>query len=140
MGTGKNIIVHVCTPNRWGKRYGAILLRHYPMLKDQYALMQDEGLQAGHLLNMVQVDDTTHVAVMIAIDDGTILRPATLNRSAYMECLSQLGPVAVELKADVHMPILGIRDMSVDWGVVKPLIQQVLCNQHRLRVFTYQWK
>ena len=123
-GHGPRIIAHVVNDqtSNWGGRGFAVALRqHWPQSQAQFRAWAGgkPALGSGHL---AELDDDVYAFSMVA-QHGYGPSPRTRLRYGALErCLSELGTIAGDLGAGVHMPLIGTGHAGGDWGTVKELI------------------
>ena len=123
-GDGPRIIAHVVNDktSNWGGRGFAVALRQrWPESQAQFRAWAGgkPALGSGHL---AELDDEVSVFSMVA-QHGYGPSPRTRLRYGALErCVSELGTIAGDLGASVHMPLIGTGHAGGDWGTVKELI------------------
>ena len=135
--TGKNVIAHVTTPTKWGRRYGSILGSAYPEAKQAF---KEQDMDLCSMCTVEVEDGRLWIATLACVREGNVLQPPALDVEALRNCLTQLGKFAQERELDVLIPMVGLKETGYGWGVIFPHVQRILCDVHRVRAFVYTWK
>jgi O-acetyl-ADP-ribose deacetylase (regulator of RNase III) len=124
-GEGRRIIAHVVNDRtaNWGGRGFAVALKSaQPQAQTEFqAWAKEQGLQLG-TAQMTDLGDGLYSFSMVA-QQGYGPGPETrLRYGALEECLRELGEIAAEMSATVHMPLIGTGQAGGDWATIKELI------------------
>lgn len=132
---GKNaIIAHVCNNiGKWGVGFTAALDLRWPTcgiaFKDWAKWGEEDGViyQLGNN-QIVPVGPRTYVINMVA-QDGVYHREKNRHPLSYdfLEiCLNKLARTALQLEANIYMPIIGIGYGRGKWPLIEPMIEEIL--------------
>jgi O-acetyl-ADP-ribose deacetylase (regulator of RNase III) len=131
---GIRIIAHVVpnTPAPWGGRgFASQVRQRFPAIWHQYrnVISSTGGAPKLGSTFIGQATDDTIIVHMVAqrgFGPSTVQR---LRYAALAECLHELGNIAREHKASVHMPRIGTGHGGANWDIVKELIVEELVDK-----------
>lgn len=132
-GLGLRIICHVVndkTP-RWGGGFALVVRRGFPDVQQDFVSWAEEHADQFTLGNsrLCSVDDTLAVFSMICQKGYGPSRTPRVRYAAMKTCLDQLGAIAVNSEASIHMPRIGCGQAGGAWHVVSELIDESLCSR-----------
>jgi len=131
-GNGKKIIAQVVnTGGGLGAGFGKALVKNYPGIKDAVIKWKSDKnkFQLGYS-QTVQVKHDTYVFQMLA-QKGIYAKDdkIPLDYMALQKCLASLREAALEMGADVFMPLIGAGQAKGKWEVIEALIYSELVNE-----------
>ncbi len=141
-GAGPKVIAHVVndrTPNWGGNGFAAAVRRKWPHVQDDFrkwTTSNSRNLRLGNV-HITDVAPNLHVAHMVAQKGfGSSMKPR-IRYAALQDCLEDLGHLATEIGATIHMPLIGTGHAGGSWTLISELIERVL-GKNRLKAFVYQ--
>jgi hypothetical protein len=140
-GDGVKIIAQVVnTGGSLARGVGKSLQKNFPDVKKAMDKWKTSGVnfRLGKS-QLIQVEYDTYVFQMLAqkglfVKDGKI----PLDYEALELCLIELRETALDLKAEVHMPLIGAGNAKGKWEIIEGLIYSHLVN-HDVKVHIYLW-
>jgi hypothetical protein len=140
-GEGIKIIAQVVnTGGSLARGFGKSLRENFPEVKKAMDRWKASGLdfRLGKS-QLIRVKDDTYVFQMLAqkglfVKDGKI----PLDYEALELCLIELRENALDLHAEVHMPLIGAGNAKGKWEIIEGLIYSHLVN-HDVKVHIYLW-
>lgn len=133
-GKGEKIIAHILndkTPNWGGGGFAVSLKNRYPNAQSEYkrwALGNREEFRLGGNC-LVRVSDDLDIFNMVAQHGFGESTTPRIRYSALKDCLEKLASVAIEKKASIHMPRIGVGNAGGRWNVVEEMINETLIDQ-----------
>ena len=141
IGLGTKIIAQVVnTSAGLGAGFGKSLSKNYftvaSALKSWKANKSKFKLGESQL---VKIKEDLYVFQMLA-QNGLFPKPGKplLEYTSLQSCLQSLKERALELNAEVHMPLIGAGNAKGDWNVIEGMIYSELVNQN-VKVHIYIW-
>ena len=132
-GGGKKIVAHVVndkTPN-WGAGFGRAVASRWPLVQEMFrswAFNHRAEFSLGAVFK-TEVDPDLCVFQMIAQHGyGPAAKPR-IRYGALKIGLEELGKLAVERNATVHMPRIGSGYAAGVWGIIHQMIDETLCRR-----------
>ncbi len=130
-GQAPRIIAHVVNDktSNWGGRGFAVALRQrWPQAQEQFGSWAGgkPTLGSSHLAELA---DGIYAFSMVAQHGYGPTPQMRLRYGALEHGLSELGRIAADLGASVHMPLIGTGYAGGDWGTVKELIYAEICGR-----------
>jgi O-acetyl-ADP-ribose deacetylase (regulator of RNase III) len=140
-GSGQRIVAQVVNDSAytWGGGFSRVARERWPSAQKafrEWAEQDRSNLRLGKV-HIADVDENFAVVSMVA-QHG--FGPSPKPRIRYMAlrtCLEQLGTVAAERNASVHMPKIGSGQAGGSWSIVRELVQEAVCAR-RIKVFVYE--
>jgi Zn-dependent peptidase ImmA (M78 family) len=131
-GNAPVVIAHVVNnrARRWGGQgFARALGRRYPLVRDAFAESYDEpGARDLGSVHIQEASEAAWIASIVAQTGyGESSRPR-LRLPALRDGLRDLASRALELKADVHMPLIGTGQGGMRWPIVRDLVLDCLCR------------
>ena len=138
-GSGPRIVAHIVNDKAamWGGGFALEVRKCWPAVQDDFKLW---ARSADHLSlgrsHLVPVDGEISVFNMVAQHGyGPSVRPR-IRYQALHKCLAALGTAARDLRASVHMPVIGAGQAGGDWSLIHELIEEEVCARG-VRVTVY---
>jgi len=139
-GSGPRIVAQVVNDNAltWGRGFSITARKTWPDAQKAFRAwaLKEKSFRLGNF-HLSDVAGNLAVASLIA-QHG--FGPSPKPRIRYMAlktCLEQLGQLASERKASVHMPKIGSGQAGGSWNIIRELIQDALCARG-IDVFVYE--
>lgn len=139
-GEGPRILAHVVNDKAvlWGAGFGLAVRRKWPQVQaafQEWATINPSKFRLGNVF-MSQIDsDVTAFQMICQHGYGASPKPR-LRYSALHSCLEQLAQTAKDKGASVHMPRIGAGQAGGSWGLIRQLVDEILCARG-LRVNVY---
>lgn len=139
-GAGKRIIAHVVNDKAalWGAGFGLAMRKKWPAVQERFREWATNNPSTFRLGNVFSSDiDVGTTALQMICQHG--YGPSQKSRvrySALQTCLEKLAQEALRTGASVHMPRIGTGQGGGSWGLVRQLIDEMLCA-HGLSVIVY---
>lgn len=138
-GGGTRLLVQVVNDAAltWGGGFSLMLRRKWPSLQQAFRGWAKErgNLKLGSL-HLGTVNDTLHVASMVAQHGYGLSPTPRIRYLALRDCLQKVGESAAQRGATIHMPRIGCGLAGGSWNVVSELISETICSQG-VKVFVY---
>lgn len=135
---GPKIICHICNDiGRWGKGFVLAVSKRWPEPEADFKAWHAEGGAVLGAVRLVPVAPNLWVANLIGqrgIKTGSKGPP--IRYEAVAAGLAQVGEMARELGASVHMPRIGCGLAGGEWSRIEPLIEEHLAG---IEVKVYDW-
>lgn len=141
IGEGRKIIAQVVnTSAGLGSGFGKSLSKNYPVII--HALKSWKENKSKFRLGesqLISVKNDVYVFQMLA-QNGLYAKKgkSLLDYVSLQKCLDDLRETALELNADVHMPLIGAGNAKGDWNIIEGMIYTELINQN-VKVHIYLW-
>jgi hypothetical protein len=131
-GIGNKIIAQVInTSGGLGFGFGKSMSKSWPESKKTILLwIQDKtDFVLGHS-KLTQLSEDTYVFQMLA-QKGIFQKEGSipLRYDSLRECLLELGVIAKQLNASIHMPQIGAGQAKGDWGIIEGMIYEILISK-----------
>lgn len=136
-GTGLRIISHICNNvGLWGRGFVCSLSRRWAQPEQAYRSWYHEGwdkmdgdFELGNV-QFVEVEPDIVVANMLA-QSGIVgpKNPVPIQYEALADCLWLVGNQALEWKAEVVMPRIGVGLAGGSWPIIEQIIKENLCDR-----------
>jgi O-acetyl-ADP-ribose deacetylase (regulator of RNase III) len=124
IGHGNKIIPHVCNDlGKWGKGFVLAVSNRWPRAREfYYHLASRHSLTLG-TVQLVRVERSIWVANMIA-QHGIYAKDGVppIRYEALIKCLKEIGFLAHQLQASIHMPRIGCGLAGGKWEMIEPMI------------------
>jgi O-acetyl-ADP-ribose deacetylase (regulator of RNase III) len=137
---GPAIIAHVVNnqAQRWGGRgFASSLMDRYPDARDAYAAWPASERRLG-AVHLTAANSDLWIASMVAQSGygPSADNKPRLRLSALSKALSKVADIAAQLRADVHMPLIGTGQAGMAWPRVRDLIlDEVVDRDVRVTVY-----
>ena len=131
---GPAIIAHVVNDRArsWGGRgFAASLIRRYPDARDEYAAWASGGNLTRGAVHLADAGGGLWIASLVAqagYGDMPAAKPR-LRIAALRSALEKVADMALEHKADVHMPLIGTGQGGARWPSVRDLVLEELADR-----------
>ncbi len=131
-GSGNKILCHICNDiGGWGKGFVLVISKKWPEPERQYREWHKTKSPKFELgkVQFIEVRNDIIVANMIGqhgIKTGSKGPP--IRYEAVKDCLKKVAEKAKELKATVHMPVIGCGLGMASWDKIEPIIQETLVD------------
>ncbi|MBZ5697626.1 MAG: ImmA/IrrE family metallo-endopeptidase [Acidobacteriia bacterium] len=139
-GSGPRIIAQLVNDSAftWGGGLSLAVRKKWPTAQQDFrswAMNDRKNLRLGNL-HFAPIDDTLGVASLIA-QHGYGPSPKPRIRYTHLKtALEQLGALASQHHASVHIPRLGCGQAGGSWSIVSELIEDALCSRG-VKVYVY---
>ena len=132
-GQGKRIIAHVVndTASTWGGGFALVVRRKWPKVQDEFRSWAGAGRENLALgkSHFYQLDDDLGIFHMIAQHGYRQARKPGIRYAALEACLQELGDLAVQQRASVHMPRIGAGQARGNWLIIEEMIRSKLADR-----------
>lgn len=132
-GEGLKIVAQIVndkTP-RWGAGFALAVRRKWPFVQRQFEDWASEGnnnLTLGNV-HAAEVDENTTLVSLICQHGYGPSPTPRIRYGALKTCLEQLGRIANQTGAAIHLPRIGTGQAGGNWEIVEELVDETLCRR-----------